>query len=241
MTHKLKTLGLVLGAVFVMNSVAASLASAEETKAGLFTANIRATETMKFDIEQIGVGTVTLNGLSITCGSVTGSGKALTKGPSSTEITIEPTLGPNNCHVIIAGLTKTVTVTMNGCATVYNAKTTVTKTGFDLTATVTFECPSEKQMEVHIYKTAASEAETLCTYDIKPQGPLTGISFVNHVNTPGASDDIVSQNSVIVSNTNTIKSALCGQNSTESSVIEGEGTVRVTDELGNFVDASISS
>ena len=241
MTHRLKALGCALVAMLAMSAVGATMASAaEETKAGLFTASVGAGETAKGDAVQIGAGDkYTINGLVMTCGTATGTGQSLTKGPSSTEVTATATA--EGCHVVVAGLTKLVTVTENGCSSRFNATTTVTESGFDLTATATLECPQGKQVEIHVYSGAASEATTLCTYDVKPQGPLSGITLTNKVNRPAAANDVVADINMNISMTNTIKSAICGQNEIENASYKGEDTIQSTNEAGVFVDASASS
>ena len=273
MIRNLKVLGLALVAMFAMSAVVASMASAaEETKPGLFTASVGAGETAKIDVEQLLTenankekvipNTFTLNGLALTCATVTLTGnpvktkaspnqdvvEANTKGPESTDVTLSPIFGPNNCHVVIAGLTKTVTVTTNGCAFVFDAQTTVTEPGFDNTVLNTVECPVvggvQKKIEVHVYGEKAAEATTTCTYDIEAIAANTtvpGITLTNKVNTPTSTNDILAKLNVNVSVNNTIKSAVCGLNATENAVYEGEATVQATNEAGNLVDASVSS
>ncbi len=260
MIRNLKALGFALVAVFAMSAVASSMASAETTKSGLFTAKVGANELAGIDAEQVGltVNTFTLNELKLTCATVTLAGhpvktkggtesdkvEADTKGPESTDVRLNPVFGPNNCHVVIAGLTKTVTVTPNGCSFVFDATTTETKGVISNTALNTVECPSGKKIEVHVYSTASTEATTICTYDVEEKVANTtqpGITLVNKVNTPTAADDILATVKVNVSVNNTIISAACGPNATEPAVYEGEVTVRATDEAGNFVDASASS
>ncbi len=258
MTHKLKVLGLVLVAMFAMSSVSASIASAEVTKAGLFTFNVGAGELASVDNEQIGASTLTVNGLAITCGTAGGTGNPVKtklspnedvveeniKGPESTDITIPPIFGTSNCHVVIAGLTKTVTVTTNGCAGVFDAKTTETKGVVSNTALITIECPAGKKIEVHAYTTAGTEAGTTCTYDIEAIAANTtvpGVTLENKINTPMEVNDMVNRFKINFSLNNTVKSPVCGQNATESVVAQGEATLRATDEAGKLVDISVSS
>ena len=76
------------------------------------------------------------------------------------------------------------TVTMNGCD--YTLEATSKTTG-----QVTIKCPEGKQIEVHLYENATKHAENkpLCTYDIKPQGPLSSIGIdTNNVGT--ATEDL---------------------------------------------------
>ncbi len=260
MIRKLKALGLALVAVFAVGAVASSVASAEVTKAGLFTFNVGANEQAEIHAEQVGatVNTFTMNGLALTCGTVNLTGNPVktkaspnqdevegnTKGPQSTDITLTPTFGPNNCHMVVAGLTKTVTVTTNGCAFVLDAKTTETKGVVSNTALTTVECPAGKKIEIHLYSTAATETTTTCTYDIDPAANTTvpGITLDNKVNTPTAANDILATVKLEgITLNNTIVNAVCGPNATEKITYEGEITIRATNAVSEFVDASVSS
>jgi len=257
MTRNLKVLGLALVAVFAISAVAASVASAETTSPGLFTFNVGANELATIDDEQEGINTFTLNGLAFTCGTVTTMGtpvktkaavpdevEADTKGPASTDITFSYIFGPTNCHVVIAGLTKTVTITTNGCGAIWDAKTTVTKTGFENTALSTVECPINKKIEIHVYSEKAGEATTNCTYDIEAIAANTtvpGITLTNKSNTPGLPNDITADINTGTTVNNTIKSAVCGLNATENLVYKGELTIQATNEAGVLVDTSASA
>lgn len=228
MARNLRISGLALVIALALSGVAASGASASPA---VFTANVGAGETAVGTGQLIGTGSMTLNGLKLTCSTAVGSGEALTKGPESKEIRIVPTY--SGCHVVVAGLTKLATITTNGCT--YLSTATVNAGVY--TAPVTLECPIGKQMEVHIYNAAGSEATTLCTYDAKPQGPITGITLTN---IPGSPSHVAGHGKGTASVVNTIKSALCGQNEIEVATMEGNGTVQVTNESGAFVDGAVS-
>ena len=260
MIRNLKALGLALVAVFAMSAVVSSVASAEVTSPGLFTANVGANVQATIDGEQEGINLFTVNGLALTCGTVTLTGHPVktkaevppthesvlegnTKGPSSTDVTLLPKFGPNNCHVVVAGLTKTVTVTENGCGFVFDAKKTVTAGVTSYAAVATVECPVGKKIEVHVYSTAAGEGTTTCTYDIEAIAANTtmpGITLTNKVNQPTSVNDVTADISVKTTVNNTIKSAVCGQNATEIATYEGNATLRATNEASVFVDASVS-
>jgi hypothetical protein len=248
MIRNLKTLGLALVAVFAMSAVVASAASAKHLgqHASLFTTNAAAGEQAGVDIEQIGTNQFQLTGLPpLTCTSVKLHGKAITPGPSSTYITVTPTF--ETCHIVLAGLTKGVTVTHNECNFTFNATTTTTENTpsgltFDRTASVTIECPVGKQIQIHVYSTAnPPHSQVICTYDVGPQGPLQGIELTNKVNTPTAVNDVEAHIKVTTAVQNTIKSAVCGQNENTSAVYEGTATIRATNAAGSaFIDASVS-
>ncbi len=257
MIRKLKALGLALMAVFAIGAVASSVASAEITKPGLFTFSVGVNELAEIHTEPVGVPAFTVNSLSITCVTVPYTGnpvktkaspnedivEANTKGPESTDITLSPT-GFEKCHVVIAGLTKTVTVTVNGCAMVLDAKTTETKGVVSNTALTTMECPTGKKIEIHVYSTASTETTTTCTYDLEAVAGNTtepGITLDNQFNTPTSPNDILA--TVTLEDfevTNTIKSAVCGQNATENLIYHGQFTIRATNEAHQIVDSAVS-
>jgi hypothetical protein len=135
------------------------------------------------------------------------------------------------CHVVVAGITKLVTVTINSCNYKLNAATAST-------ATVTVECEhAGESIEIHVYNSKTSETTTLCTYDIEPQGPIGGITLTNNGGSPS---DVVAKGNVGTSVVNTIKSAICGQKANMNATSVGEGTARATSEGQSFVSASMS-
>lgn len=211
-----------------------------ETRPGLFTINIPAGIRAAADGTYVAPHKWKLNGLSLTCATTKYSGEALTVGPSSTETKFTPTY--ETCHVVVAGITKLVTVTPNHCSYTWNATTTTTADG-SIDKIIDTEVHCEKageSIEIHVYNSAASEATTLCTYDIEPQGPLAGITAANKVNTPTSADDIEASVNVTAAAHVTITSALCGANAIENIVFEGTLTVQGTSEAGQLVDVSIS-
>jgi hypothetical protein len=241
MFRNLKIVGVAM-AVFAFTALAASSAMAKDigTHNSVFTASVGA-EKAKIDGTQIGAGDrFTVNGLSLTCVTATLSGTALTSGTSSESVTLEPTY--KTCHVVVAGLTKTVLVTTNGCAYIFHAKTTTTEataTTFDNTATVTLECPEGVHLEIHVYNKKELAEESLCTYTVTP-GHLGTIPLDNKINTPSGVNDIVATPNFSFSVDNDIKSAICGQNAIETATYKGEDTIQATTQGGTLVHASIS-
>jgi uncharacterized membrane protein len=159
------------------------------------------------------------------------TGSALTSGPQSTEATVTPSY--TGCRVVVAGITKLVTVTMNHCHYKFNATTSST-------ATVAVECDNTgESIEIHVYNSKTSETTTICTFDVTPQGPLGGITLTNSA--AGVSPmDIIAHIDATVTMDNTIHSSVCGQNATETATYEGEDTITATDALGNPVDLTVS-
>lgn len=225
MTRTMKLLGLVL----VVSALGTSAAKAEPA---LFTAAVGANETAKGVGEQIGVSTFTINGLTMTCATANGTGKALSKGPSFEKVTIEA-FG-ETCHVVIAGLTKPITITANGCAAVFTAKTEAGK----FTADQETECPEGKGVEVHVYNKAASHTETLCTYEVPPQSHPSEGELINKVGTPS---DIIAAGTVKNIKVKRLSGPLsiCGPEESTATA-KGEITIRATNEKGEFVAAAVS-
>jgi hypothetical protein len=245
MIRNLKTLGLALVAVFAMSAVASSMASAKDlgSHAGLFTAGVAAGVQAKIDSEQIAAGGDTFqlveSGLKLTCGTVSAQGTAITAGPSSTYVKLTPTY--HNCHVVVAGLTKTVTVTHNECQYTFNATTTTTEStpsglSFDRTVDLHITCPANKHIEIHVYKEKAAELNTECTYTITPQ-TILNIPVTNIIGSP---NDVVADINSQVQVENDILNAVCGQKANTTATYVGQDTIRATDGAGNFVNASVS-
>lgn len=241
MTRNLKALGLVLTAMLAMGALLAGAASAEETKPGLFTMNVKATERAGIDGVQIGTDSWTVEKLQpITCTTSKLKGTASTVGTSSTEVTLAPTY--ETCHQVIAGITKTVTFTSNGCNFKLNAKTTLTndKT-IDKTATTDLECPKEgDSIQIHVYNETAKEVSTICTFDLEPQGALSGVTLNPLTKTPTLADDVEAGIGMTFIVRNTIQSPACGMEAFELLVFKGNETLQATTEAGVLADLSAS-
>jgi len=218
MMRNLKTLGPALLAAFALSAVVASAASAET--AHFTVEGIGAGETAGFQGEQIGTNTLTINGLTFTCKKATATGEALSKGPEPSTIVMQSV--SEECHVVIAGLTKTATVTTNGCTGIGRATKNTGGVAFSLDGTL--ECPEKKQVEVHIYSTASGEATTICTYDGTAHQATTGVTELT--NEAAASPDyILGHTNISFPVDNTIKSAVCGQNAVET--VTAQGTFKI--------------
>ena len=220
MMRNLKVLGLALVASFALSAVVASAASAET---GHFTVQgVGAGETAGASGTQVGTNTFTVNGLALQCTTATATGNALSTGPEPSTVTLVPTY--SGCKVVIAGLTKLVTVTTNGCAYVFTATKNTNAVPFS--ADLTVECEgAKKQIEIHVYSTASSEATTTCTYDVTPHQTITGL--IQLTNEPAATpDDILAHINVSLPIHNTIKNAVCGQNDIETSNYHGTFTIQ---------------
>ena len=233
MIRNFKALGLAFAAVFALSAVAASAASAEQ--AAFKAPALGAGETAGIDGGQTKErgDSFTVNGLKLTCAIATLTGKALTAGPSSTEVTLNPKY--ENCHVKVSFLTFPATVTMNSCDYTFNA--TKNTAGTEFSADLEIGCDEpEDQIEIHIYGSKAKHEadEPMCTYDIEPQTVLNKIQLTN-----GASDVTAKISELPVVLNNTIKSATCGEAEHPTSLYNGEDTLQATNEKGKIVSSEV--
>jgi hypothetical protein len=226
MIRNLKVLGLALAAVFATSAVAASAASAAPAK---FTAGVGAGETAEIKGGQIGADTFHIGVRTYTCATATVQGEALTVGPESTEVTLTPTYG--TCHTVILGVTRTLTVTTNGCAYRFNA--TKNTGGHAFSTDLHIECPAGKKIEIHVYDT--HNANTLCTYDIEPQTILDAVELTN------VGGNVVADiTEAEVELHNTIPNVLCNSSTNPVLIYTGEDQVEAFGEAGNPVASSVS-
>ena len=223
MMPSLKTLGLTLmAAAFALSGVGASLASAET--AHFTVEGVGPGETAGLSGSPIGVvNTYLVNGVAITCKRDSLQGKALSTGPEPSTITLEPTY--EGCHMVIAGLTKIVTFTTNGCAYLYQVTKNTNSAPFS--ADLTIECneAGPKQIEVHVYLAAGNENTILCTFDLTPHTALTGT--IELTNEPATSPgDIIEHINVSTPLHSTFASGLCGPNETANWAFQNTFTLR---------------
>lgn len=245
MTRYLMVLGLVVAAATAMTALSTSTAGAdtEETLQGHFISEIPEEETVKIDGEQIGAHTFTVGSFpAATCASVQFNSKGTTSGPAPTQVSISPVY--ETCHVVIIGITRTVTVTMNGCTYQVEATGKITESGEqDLVGDFGIACPEGKKIEVHVYNTSSSkdsEASTLCTFDIEPQSGLSGVTFEDKYNE--VTDDFIIRlniEGIKVSRT-TGSEGLCGAAS-QTAVYKGEATMRGTNGASEYVATEVGA
>jgi hypothetical protein len=236
MTHIPKLSSLVLAAMFALGVVAAPGASAETAR---FTTQVGTPETANVHGAQINVDVLSLGGSNkMTCSTATLSGKALTAGSESMEVTLEPTY--ETCHTIVsilgAFVTRTMTITMNGCA--YKFKATKKTEEVPYSADLTIECPAEKQIELHVYDTTAHNdvgTATLCTYDVSSQTIGNAIQLTNT-----EAEDIRAHSEAEVAVTNTIRNSICGEAASLTATYLGEDTLTATNEAGQSVGLTVS-
>jgi hypothetical protein len=233
MTRNLKALGLALVAAFALSAVMASGASAKTaqftTQAGTVHIDGAQVETDKFFI-----GTKEL-----TC--TTANLKGTAEGPEQSTVTLTPTY--ETCHAIVTILgfkvTRTATVTMNGCDYVFQATKETNETPYSADLTVT--CHEGNEIEIHVYKNSAEphSEEVLCTYDIHHQTITDAIQLTNTKDANGVMD-IHAHVNANVTLTNTIESATCGTGENLNAKYEGTDTLRATNGNEEYIDLTVS-
>jgi hypothetical protein len=246
MTRNLKALGLAFVAALVLSAVAASGASAATA---LFTTGAGAAESSLIHGEQgaegAAIDTFTFEGLpAMTCTTVRETGflehtgvdgvETHTVGNSGPSVTLEPTY--ETCHVVLAFITRTITITMNGCRYTFHA-TKNTPAGFF--ADLHIKCPTGKEIEIHVYNTSnhIDTGAPICTYDVPPQTPAKQIELTNK---PGTPDDIVKHINVTVKTKATITGGLCGSKTEPNLTYVGTHTLQATNVAGKFVNTTVS-
>jgi len=236
MTRNLKALAFALVASLALSAAIASTASAEKA---LFTAAVAAGEQAETIGEQIGLDQLTIGGLPpMTCTtanerSFPEEGGVHKKGPSAPNSTITPEY--SGCHIVLVGVTKPFTITLNGCT--YTTTATKNTAGLPFSVDVSIKCPEKKQIELHVYNNAA-HTETLCTYDIGPQEINNQIQLTNIEG--GGPDDVVGHMSATLTATNTTVGGVCGSNGVMTCIYKGTHTLRATNAVKSFVNTTIS-
>jgi len=235
MTRNLKALVLALVASLALSAAIASTASAEPA---VFTAAVGAEVLVETIGEQIGTDTFVVAGLpAMTCTTVKEhsfpeEGGVHKKGPSAPNSTITPEYA--GCHIVLLGITKPLTITLNGCT--YTTTATKNTSGFAFSVDVSINCPENKQIELHVYNNAA-HTETLCTFDIGPQAINNQIQLTNEGGSP---DDVVGHMNATINAHNTKTGGVCGNSTEPTCVYKGTHTLRATNEAKAFVNTTIS-
>ncbi len=230
MNRNLKVLGLALVAVFAMTAV---LASAAQAQIKVTVGSSPAWLTGEV-IEHPTIGktqTFTLSGGQVlSCEKVTATA---TVSNGDTSITAFPTY--SNCKAVIGTETHLVTVTMNGCDYKFHG-------GVEVSGGTTFKevevdliCPAEKQVEIHVYKSATTETEELCTY--KVAGFVNNKGNETH-NVAGSPNDLTITTTAEGIATTRTGSLLCGAASTTAKYT-GSTTVKAFEDAGGSVTSPI--
>jgi hypothetical protein len=170
----------ILIAVFAVNAAAASMAAAQFTQGELTSDGaVRYTGT-----NEEGNSRLTAFGLKLEChGHVEGGKQNETEEVSAgkfrhklvtealTTLTLQPTF--SGCSGTIGETTTPATVTMNGCDLLLHLTTTDPANPGWYKVDADAVCPAEKEIEVHVY-TSAAHSSTICTIKIKAQAGLQG-------------------------------------------------------------------
>lgn len=224
MTRNLKVLGLALVAAFALSAVVASAASAQ----GKITSD--GPVTLKGEDEGgAGANFFKFPGLpgQVECPGSTYTGHRFNITPhevipvNSTTATITPKY--NNATCTANGLK--ATVTMEGCDFVFHlGATTASPPADEYGVTADLVCPVGKNVIVHLYASATSEAVTLCTLTIKAQNGITGLDIINEVDGTGKTNDTIT----ITGTSKNIKASRAGAcGASETAVAEYKATVTI--------------
>jgi hypothetical protein len=136
-------------------------------------------------------------------------------------------------------------VTVNGCEYTFNATKNTNSAAAPtpgiltpFSADLTVVCPAGKQIEIHVYNTAAHNdvgVGVLCTYNIGPQQINNQIRLTNIV---GAPNDILAHIHANVAVT-TASGGICGA-ANQTAVYKGTDTLQALNAVGVPVAGSVS-
>lgn len=233
MLSKLKALGLLLAAIFVLSCLASSMASAAN---GRLTSTGPVTLTIAENAGETNAGTA-FGGTTKCPGSVgTGhkyNGLPLTFIPVGAEtVTVNADIAQENCNVVESGVTHKMTITMNECDSVVHIGET---TGIADTyrGTGDIVCPAGKSITEDIYFSASNENLKVCETTIGPQTGLSGTTVTD--NTNGTLSIHGTTTGIHMS-----KSGTCGAGTTETAEADVHATVSGKSEAGTSTSISLS-
>lgn len=233
MNHKLKALGLVLVAVFVMSAMATSAASAQQ---GKLTSDGPVTlETTETGEPGSGVNAYTTLGIKLECpGSFLLTGHKINVTPhefipnGASEFTVTPHANINTC-TNSSGLP--TTWLMNACDYVLHIGDTVAADEYAVTTDVI--CPPGKHIQLEQFNKHPGGIR-LCTFTIKPQNGLAGAHLI--ANTATLDLSLVGT----FKNIHIEQSGLCGSKTSTTAEFHIDATVKGTDSIGKTTEISIS-
>jgi hypothetical protein len=227
MIRNLKTLGLVVAAVFAITAVSASAALASP---GELTSDgpVKLTGTTTSGIARA-FGLTLICHEHATVGAVNETPHGFVTPPLSTFTVQTESTG---CVATIGATEAPATVTNNGCDGVTHLGETISANKWG--GTVDIVCPEGKQIEIHAY-TSASHASTICTVKIPAQTGLTGGFAENlgegKIGLSGFGGGIKATKTGI----------LCGGTAeTNSAEVTGTAVVSGTNEAGELTAIAIS-
>jgi hypothetical protein len=219
MTRNLKALGLALFAVFALSAMAATTASAAQEEVSLTPAEYPATITGTVDpiTEATTHYFETSGGVKLECEQVAFDATIKEKGVGDTNVTVTPTYA--KCKSTAGNL---ATVTMEGCDYVFHGGETDGAGGFK-NGTVDLVCPTGVTGPViHVYVSATSEAEELCTLTVWNFTNKTGNTAVNVAGSP---NDVTMTTNVTGINVTRHGSVACGK-ATQTAIYKGGTTLK---------------
>ncbi|HYJ22401.1 MAG TPA: hypothetical protein VEW07_10300, partial [Solirubrobacterales bacterium] len=163
MKLKMKSLGLMLIASLAIGAMSGSAAQANNLTAGTYPATLTATD-LNTEHGKLAHFTIGTGASFIEC---TKSNLQVAIAHETTSLTIRPSY--EDC-IAKNNTSSPATITMNSCD--YELEFTG-----PTHAQTLIRCENEKPIEIHIYGSHSGHTanKPICTYDIYPQGPITGI------------------------------------------------------------------
>jgi hypothetical protein len=233
MIRNLKALGLALVAVFAINAIAGSAASAQQgklTSEGPMTLNAMETGA-------VGSGANALTGFSgkIECPASLYTGHKYNVTPhellssGATEVTVTPHY--INCFSESSGGLFSATVDMNGCDYVFHIGETTGENTYGVTADMV--CPESENIRVTLLLTPTHETK-VCTLTIKPQTGLSGV----HLTTNPATDDLSMVGTL--KKIHLEKSGLCGASTTTEGALAIDVKIKGKNEAGKATGITVT-
>lgn len=225
MNRNLKVFGSALVAVFAMAVVASGVQA--QTKVTVGSSPVWLTSEV---IEHPTIGKAQTfklaGGQTLSCEE---SSAVATVKNGDTSITVVPSF--RQCKAVIGTESHFVTVTMNDCDFLGHG-------GVEVSGGTTFKeveadlvCPTGKEVEIHVYKGAASETEELCTYKMAPFVNKGGGETHNVAGSPNDVAGTATVSGIALARTGSL---LCGAASTTATAT-GSTTVKAFEYLGGAV------
>jgi hypothetical protein len=245
MTRNLKVLGLALVAMLALGAMTAAAASAQQ---GVLTSDRPVT----LDGVELGVGVniLTAFGGKTECQGSTGTGHRAGATPhefiesGESEFTLTPHINQETCVFILLGVSRPMTVTMNGCDYVVHIGET-SETADTYGGTVDLVCPEGQAIDEEIFKAGTprtheahtNSANLFCTLTVPSQKGLSGPL----VTTDTANGSLQVKGTITGLKMTKHGGAPCGsEQTTENGQFHISGTVTGTNEAGGATEIAIS-
>ena len=151
-----------------------------------------------------------------------------TEKNGDTSVTIVPTL--DECSATIGTEAHRVTVTLNDCDYLFHGGKEVSSTTFG-EGELDLVCPEGKVVELHVYKSATTETEELCTYKISPFTNKKGNEYHNIAGSPNDVTITTTITEIAITRTGSL---ICGAASM-TATYTGSTTLRAYEDVGGTI------